>query len=506
MKKIICISFLLLTLTGCEKELNQINPNVLTLENFWETEGDVLSALAATYKYLKQNTYGYWGYRVVQLQNTRGDDTFTRNDNRGMYQCSTFTNSPTTDIPSLLFSGAYTGIFRANQIIENAANADISEEQLNQFIAEAKFLRALNYYHLIINFYAVPLLTTVPKTQEDFFVAKSSREEVWAQVVSDFQEAKAALPVSYPSDGVGRATQGAAIGYLGKAYVYQKKWSEAENEFKLLSQLNGQPKAPFNYDLLSNYEHNFMKEYDNNMESLFEIQVQDVGGASPWASEGSGEGQGVVIAYGNAPTEVGGWFQNHPTNKMFNKFQEEKTIDGDFDPRMYASIVWNYPGATFYNRPFTEFSKVFNKESKMRKYQNWRNDDEGIDGSSEINEKALRFADILLLYAETLTMQGRVIEAYPLVNRIRNRANLKDLLSGMSQEEMMEEIRHQRMVEFFREGQRFLDLRRWGLLEEEISNSDKEGKEFFNLAKHAFFPIPQDELNTNPNIEQNPNW
>jgi hypothetical protein len=62
------------------------------------------------------------------------------------------------------------------------------------------------------------------------------------------------------------------------------------------------------------------------------------------------------------------------------------------------------------------------------------------------------------------------------------------------------------MIEFFREGQRFYDLKRWGLLEEEIANSDKEGRQFFNLAKHEYFPIPQNEINTNPNVEQNPNW
>jgi hypothetical protein len=86
----------------------------------------------------------------------------------------------------------------------------------------------------------------------------------------------------------------------------------------------------------------------------------------------------------------------------------------------------------------------------------------------------MRFADILLMHAEALTMQDRTAEAYPLVNRIRQRANLADLPTGFNGEQMMEEIRHQRMIEFFREGLRFYDLKRWGLLEQEITNSDKE--------------------------------
>lgn len=97
------------------------------------------------------------------------------------------------------------------------------------------------------------------------------------------------------------------------------------------------------------------------------------------------------------------------------------------------------------------------------------------------------------------------MEAYSLVNRIRARAKLAPLTAGLTAAQMMDEIRHQRMLEIFREGQRFYDLKRWGILEQEIKNSDKVGKEFF-AAKYAYFPIPQGELNTNPNIKQNPGW
>ena len=109
------------------------------------------------------------------------------------------------------------------------------------------------------------------------------------------------------------------------------------------------------------------------------------------------------------------------------------------------------------------------------------------------------------MYAEALNEQGRSSEAIPLVNRIRERANLTALTS-LSQNAMMEEIRHQRMVEFFREGLRFYDLKRWGLIQQEMDDSDKVGKEFLVLPKHELFPIPQGEINTNPEIEQNPNW
>lgn len=505
MKKFVYIYILFVLFSSCTGDLEQSNPNVITEDNFWETEDHVLSGLAAAYNVLRDVDDGYWGVRGVELMNGRGDDFYIRNDVRPLYQLSTFTNDATTGTPSSIFTGFYNGIFRANQIIKNTPEiGSISEEKKKELIAEASFLRALNYFHLTINFGSVPVITTVPEMREDYFVEKSSEAEVWSQVEKDLMVAKENLPESYPDEWVGRATRGAAIGYLGKAYLYQEKWSEAEAEFSILSEPDGSPKAPFNYDLLENYGDNFIAEMDNNKESLFEIQIQNVGGADPFG-ENADESLGVSTAQEFAPPEVGGWFEAFPTNKIFNEFQEEKTINDDFDPRMYASLIWDYPGATFYNMPFSEFELQFGFNSLIKKYQNYMDDNEGIF-ISEINEKALRYADILLMYAEALTMQGKVSQAYPLVNRIRNRAELTELVQGLNESEMMAEIRHQRMIEFFREGYRFYDLKRWGLLEEEIEDSDKVGREFFNLSRHEYFPIPQDELNTNPNLEQNPGW
>jgi hypothetical protein len=110
------------------------------------------------------------------------------------------------------------------------------------------------------------------------------------------------------------------------------------------------------------------------------------------------------------------------------------------------------------------------------------------------------------MLAEALTMQGKVDEAYPFVKQIRDRAQLAILPAGYGQDQMMAEIRHQRMIEFARENQRFYDLKRWGLLQQEISNSDKVGKQFYTSPKHDLFPIPQNEINANPKMEQNSNW
>src|SRR5690606_9263615 len=163
MKKYIYIVLFASIFMACDSELDQMNPNVVTQENFWKTEDDVLSGLAATYKVLKDVNNGYWGVRGVELTNGRGDDFFIRNDVKDLYQLSTFTNNATTGTPASIFNGAYTGIFRANQVIENTPNAEIADEKKEELIAEAKFLRALNYFHLAINFGSVPIITAVPQ-------------------------------------------------------------------------------------------------------------------------------------------------------------------------------------------------------------------------------------------------------------------------------------------------------------------------------------------------------
>jgi hypothetical protein len=507
MNKILIAIITAMVMSSCSKKnLELANPNSLTVERFWKTETDVQSALAATYGILQHVDGGFWGVRGIELSNGRGDDFFIRNDVNYLYQLSTFTNTPDNAAAMNVWNYSYRAIFRANQVMENIDKVtSLSDNAKKAYIAEAKFLRGLHYFILAINFGDAPLRHTVPKQTEDYFVPKATEAEVWAQVIKDLTEAAADLPVSYPPSFTGRATKGAALGYLGKAYVYTKEWAKAEATLKQLTT------APFTYQLMTEYGDNFIATKENNAESVFEVQVGDVGGTNPWAGENANESLGVTTAQEFAPAEVAGWFEVAPTDKLFNEFQIEKTVTNDFDPRMYATLVWRYPNATFYNKPIDSFAIPFGFKSMFKKYQNYMQNNEllgsgGGSYTSNNNERALRYADILLLLAEALTMQQKVVDAYPYVNQIRSRAKLAPLTAGFSNTQMMAEIRHQRMIEFAREGQRFYDLKRWGLLQQEIAASDKVGKQFFVPGKHDYFPIPQSELNANAKMEQNSRW
>jgi hypothetical protein len=505
MKKVIIIFFVTAILVSCKKSTLELqNPNLITTATFWKTETDVQSAFAATYGLLRDVNGGFWGVRGIELANGRGDDFFIRNDVADLYKLSTFTNTADNGPANDLWNISYRAIFRTNQILENIDKVAIDDASKKKYTAEAKFLRGLNYFILAINFGDAPLILKLPVSKDEYFTAKSPESDVWKQVISDFSAAGADLPESYPAEWVGRATKGAALAYLGKAYVYSKDWANAEATLKKVTTMG--------YQLMPVYGDNFIATKKNNQESVFEIQLADVGGTNPWSGENANQALGVTTAQEFAPSEVGGWFEVSPTDKLFNEFQKEKTITNDFDPRMYATLVWDYPGATFYNKPFSSFTLVFGYKSIYKKYQNYMQDKEltGASGASDYtssnNERALRYADVLLLLAEATTMQGRPADAYPYIKQIRDRAKLAALPGGYTEAQMMTEIRHQRMIEFARENQRFYDLKRWGLLQQEIANSDKVGKQFFVAGKHDYFPIPQNEINTNPLIKQNSKW
>ena len=512
MKKIIYISItMVIILGGCKKSTLELNnPNQITTATYWKTSADVLSGLAATYNsFVTEAQTGLYTVRGVELMNGRGDDFFIRNDVSDLYTLSTFTNTASNGVASGYWNTCYQGIFSANQVITYAPAIQMDATTKAQEIAEAKFLRGLFYFNLEINFQNVPLRLTIPKTQKDYYIAKSPATAVWAQIVQDFTEAAAALPASYPAQWVGRATSGAAYAYLAKAYLYQGNYAAAEAAAGNI--MKGQ------YSLTANFSDNFDATHENNSESVFEIQLSDVGGTNPWTT-GSGENLGTTVAQEFAPSQIGGWFEICPTDTLLSAFMKEKMPSGNYDLRLPATLVWQGEtsalggNTTFYQQPIANFfpGDFSSYHSRLKKYQNFNQANELVGSnntqySSSNNERVMRYAEVLMIHAEAVTMQGRPQDAYADVNAIRTRAGLGTLPAGYSQTQMMTEIMHQREIEFAREGDRFYDLVRWNLIQQALTNSDKVGKQYY-AAKFNYFPIPQSELDNNPLMVQNTAW
>ncbi|MNQ18613.1 SusD family protein [compost metagenome] len=502
--KLIILYFIggLALFSSCSDNLELENPNKLTTTSFWKTEADLESGLATVYNVLvDNNNAGYWEIQAMQLKENRTENFVARNDVPGRYAVSSYKNTPSTNETTGMYKAMYIGIFRANQVISYAPQiTGIDETKRAQLVAEATFLRGLNYFNLAIEFGSVPIFTELAKESSDYFKEKSTEEEVWNQVIADFQHAATSpLPEIYPATLKGRVTKNTAIAYLGKAYLYLGDWAKAEEQFSKLVDnevANG-------FGLLDDYAQLFDGKHENSKESVFEIQFSRQGGATIWGGNPSERTRATTMAQELAPGEVGGWFELLPTKVLLDAMTKEKTVDGGFDPRALATLAWNYPGSTYYNYDFA--SKFGADAIWIRKNQNWWNNDEG-DWKSELNEYAMRYADVLLMLAEAKTMQGKVAEAAPLVKRIRDRAKLASItMTGWSQTQMMDEIMHQRNVEFAREGLHWYDLRRWGTLEKVIQESQVGG--YLNYTpKYNYFPIPESELNNNPKMTQNGSW
>ncbi|WP_159523543.1 RagB/SusD family nutrient uptake outer membrane protein [Sunxiuqinia indica] len=503
--KIIYLLALLFVLGSCtDSFLEKEDPTKITTSVFWQTEDDLSSAVASVYNEIIRDGLGHYNPRAWFIHAGRTENFSVRNDIQDAYQIGMYLNSTSNGYTANFYKGAYTGIFRANQVIQYGESMSINEDVKNTLIAEARFLRGLNYFFLVSDFGAVPITTAVAETSDDYYIGKSSEEQVWNQVIEDLKAAEKYLPDQWDSENKGRCTRGAALAYLGRAYLYQ---GDYDSTIVVLKEIVDNENN-FGYGLQANYAELFDGQHENGPEGVFELQFSREGGANIWLSASDDPStltRSTFAGEWHAPGEVGGWFEMKPTKVLLDSFLEEPTSDGEYDPRALATLAWDYPGCIFYQR---EFSSTWgHEEIWLRKNQNWWDADEG-DWKSELDEYGMRYADVLLMLAEAYTMKGQVTMAVPLVHRIRARAKLTDKQNEMmaySQEQMMSEIRHQRNLEFAREGLHFYDLRRWGLLEQTIKESKQAGYQNYT-SKNEYYPIPEDELNNNPNMTQNNPW
>ncbi|KAF2336003.1 RagB/SusD family nutrient uptake outer membrane protein [Flavobacterium ginsenosidimutans] len=506
---------LALVTTSCvdNEDLTQLDPNNDAVDNFWKTDEDALQGVNAAYGSLL--TDGTYMRSTPLLLDVKADDSRTNSPWGSMYNVGHF-NSNVADaaIYGWAYETYYQGIYRANQVLTNVPGIEFEDQALkNRIIGQAYFLRGLYFFHAVNMFKNVPLPTELA-----VYYPQKTQEEGWAQVIADFKAAAELLPNTY--DGIsgldagqkGRATKGAALGYLGKAYLFTKDFSNARTTFKQVIDLGV-------YSLVSNYRDNFTTANENNSESLFEVQFsRDAGGVDlGWGgAPASGWGKTSARAITYAPRAFG-WTDVQPTWALFNEFQEEKTKTGDLDPRLDATIFYNKPGgmqlygkdfATFYASSPADLNDLF-----CRKYQNSDGQfaDE-YDWRSGINERLLRYADILLMYAECLNETGDTQGAYTYIQMVRNRVNLPDLATtkpGMSQAQMREQIGHERFLEFPLEGHRFDDIRRWGWLQDSaklawLKSRDAEFNSY--TPGREYFPIPQLEMDNNPGTIQNDSY
>ncbi|RAV28623.1 RagB/SusD family nutrient uptake outer membrane protein [Sinomicrobium soli] len=482
MKKIL-FTVLVIVLYGCSKL--DIEPDgVNTSDNLFKSAKDAQATVNAIYAALQTHDVYNQFMEVVQSQGT--DDAewgYGRNTSNGdKLQMDKFQFDASSGLVYRFWENHYKNINRANIVIKNIPGMELDEEVKNRFLGEARFLRALMYFNMVRLFGKVPLLTSPTEVLENLDVARSEVEEVYDQIEADLQFGKEHLPSQYSPSDYGRPTRGAAMSLLAKVYLTRKDYQKAAAEARSVMDLKI-------YSLWPEYEEVFDIANENTGESIFEIQFTNTQGTSSTVSssyQGFFKPPSSVLPPG--PEGFAGYGDNPVTENHYLSYapgDKRREVNVLYIPTAPSSIQYPY-------------------------YVNKYHDPNAItveDGGN--NYYILRYADILLMYAEAENeLSAGSPQAYEAFNQVRRRAfgypvqapSPADLTTGLSQEQFRDSIMLERRHEFAFEGQRRFDLLRWGKLLEAMNAQDPT---IDIQDRYVLFPIPTDELLLNDLLDQN---
>ena len=474
--KYILAGLFALSLSACQDKFLDLSPIAQANSNtFYKTSSDMLIALNGAYGALQFG--GQYGQFYIFSEVPSDDSTpilsgsVTDQDEFDKFYLRT-----TNPFLAARWSDGYRGIYRANTVIDRIAGVTMDETLKKRVVGEAKFLRALMYFNLVRAFGDVPLVVKeIIDPSEGYDYGRSPVAEIYTQITKDLTDAEGVLPERYTGVDVGRATRGAAKSLLGKVYMTQRKYAEGAAKLKEVVDAA-------TYDLLPAYGDLFKPANKNSRESVFEVQYK----------KGSlGEGSNLSNVYapensGNAVIQFGGGGNNRPTLDLENAFEAG-------DPRKNLSFATSY-----INPAGNKVDFYF-----IRKYI----DVPTISGDSEDNFYVLRYADVLLLYAEALNETGKTPDALPLLNRVRKRVNLADK-TGLNQAAMRLALEQERRVELAFEGHRWYDLVRTSrALPVLQAKAAVIGIKTSLTENNLIFPVPQSQIDINSDkIKQNPGY
>lgn len=520
-KNIAAALFVAIGLGSCNPDLLDRDPDFkYTEETFWQTEETADAALNGIYAVLTSG--GLFGGDATPLWEegatpnaycySGGTQSF---DLIGRSQQSASTGG----VISSRWKECYKGIARANTFFERVGDVGMDEEKQSQMEGEAYFLRGLLYFQLVTYYGGVPLILEAPDPDTQIDQPRNEREEVIQRILTDLETAAERLPITQSGANVGRATKGAALSLKARVLLYEAspllnesnnrdKWQAAADAAKEVMDLANEA----GYDLYADYRGLFLPENENNQEVIFDVQYlfPDVTHSFDLINAQYNTNaplQDLIDAY----EMINGLSITDPASG----YNPDEPYE-DRDPRMEATIV--YPGALFKGKPA---DAGFFKQTgyAMKKYSIYDKENPPADktdlkaGQSETNFIVMRYADILMMYAEALNEvdpdNPSILES---INKVRQRVDMPAIPSGKSQEEMRDIIRHERRIEFVGEALYYNDIRRWKIAETVMNapiktwqNNVIETRKF-NEARDYWWPIPQAELDLNPSLEQNPNY
>lgn len=484
-KNLFILMVVTIAMISCNK-LVEDPDSIIVTSQFYKTQSDAITAVNAAYSTLNTDAAGdfpIYGRNLNLLTGNGSDDQIfsPSNTNPDVRALGTTTYVSSNDRVKKNWQQHYFGISRANVAIDNIPAINMDTALRARLIREAKFIRALLYFNIVRFWGDAPLVLHDPSSVDvkTTFVKRSPKDSVYLQIISDLTDA-ANLPKTYAVADKGRVTSGAAHALLAKVYLTRKEWNKSVTESELV--ING----GYGYALFSNYYDAFQKITKNGIEHIFSVQFETNLGAR------------------NSTQSL--------SSALFNSFNPSVYPgDGPSDSTIYQLFDANDT-----RRPVTFFTTQFNPATgqtvnfgapRYAKFIDYSLNPLTNQAVSGMNYPVIRYADVLLMYAEALNEinAGPIQAAYDAVNAVRGRAQIGDLPTGLNQPDFREAVFLERRKEFIQEGNRWFDLSRRGgtyLYDALKKFPAKTGA----AVKDTLYPIPLSEIELNPLLTQNPGW
>ncbi len=482
-KKQLAFLVIILMTTACGEDYLDLRPvSQANVTNFYQTPEDMTNAVWGVYAILQQ--YGMYGFAMMVAGENRSDNVTNTLKGNAYADFDDFVVATNNSIISDLWNTHFAGIYRANVVLARIENVPMSEQLKNRYVAEVKFLRGLMYFNLVRIFGDVPLVLTEPVAiEEGYSHTRTPTDQVYQQIIQDLSEAAQELPVSYSGNDIGRATQGAALALLGKVHLTTQDFQAASITLKQVIDLGV-------YQLLPDYAALWDPANANHAESVFEVQYKKggLGEGSRYPNEAAPRQSAAAVV------EIGGGQGVYiPEENIINAYEAD-------DLRKEISLAEGYTSGEGNYIPDPYILKLI--DQPFQAYD------------SDVNWTLLRYADVLLMYAEALNELGYEADgnAFTYLNMIRERVGLPAKTSDntnsdlrvTSQSELRMAIEQERRVELAFEGHRWFDLVRTGRYME-VMNA--RGYAFIIEEYHKVFPIPQAQIDINPDVlVQNPGY
>ncbi|GAA4469657.1 RagB/SusD family nutrient uptake outer membrane protein [Nibrella saemangeumensis] len=476
-KMLIAATLLMVGLSSCRDFLELYPQHQISTGSFFKNQNDFEKALVGIYSNIR-GLYSNSAVQYVAELNTDNAEIQWSSPTTDEMQLDQNGLTSTNGIVSGMWSTCLSTISKSNTLLNRIDKVEFDQATKDKIIGETKFLRALSY------FYLVRLFGNVPITDQEFTspgqIAASDlslkpKEEVYKIIIADLQSAESLLPAALNTDKT-RASRSTVKALLGKVYLTLQQYQPAADKLKEVIDAN-------RYSLAPAYKTLFSSGNNNLAESMLEIQYttnRNLG------NNYSAVFTPAITSMAIFPNNLQGSGRIVPTLNLINTYEagdDRKTVSVSDSVR----LINGRKSYSRYGLKFVDFNAIALS-----------------DGG--VTFTVLRYADVLLMYAEALNELGKTAEALPYLNQVRKRAKLPEL-ANLSQQQFRTAMEKERQLEFFLEGHRWFDLVRTGRAREVLNAHYASQKLNFSVEDfELLFPIPQNEVDLNSTVKQNPGY